>query len=67
MGVTRMNRALKQVHVRKHSHFRPTEKAYCGRKNVSTVSSAWGFWGPGGLGYEMICKQCERLEKKKYG
>lgn len=46
------------VHVRKDY----TNNGLCGRQAVATVSSAWGFWGRTGDGFQHICPECFKLQ-----
>lgn len=39
--------------------------ALCGRRGQTTVSSAWGYWGPTGRGYDEVCKACVQVERQR--
>ena len=48
----------KKVHVRTRVDAPTSAPALCGKTGQATVSEAFGFWGPGGAGYEDMCKPC---------
>lgn len=62
MTIEQSHAELLEVHVRV-SEKKPNS-ALCGKEGVSTVSSAWGWWGPEGKGWEWMCKKCAKLEHK---
>lgn len=41
-----------------------THHTRCGKTGQTTVSSAEGFWGPEGKGWDDICRECHRIEHK---
>ena len=51
-----------KVHVRKTGV--PADPALCGKTAQTTISSASGWWGPDGRGWEDVCRECHRIEYK---
>lgn len=52
------------IHIRKRWNAPGNEPAWCGNVGggVGTVTDAWGYWGPQGDGWELICKKCVRAK-----
>lgn len=51
-----------KVHVRETPSSPTAARTLCGKTGQATVSEAWGFWGPGGSGFEDMCKPCVKAD-----
>ena len=54
-----VKKALENVHIEG-----PGGIAKCGLGGVTTVTRAWGYWGPGGEGFKDVCKECLATEEE---
>lgn len=54
-----------KIHIRKRPEAAAIEPAWCGRILESTITDAFGYWGPGGDGYAEVCKECEKAKAGK--
>jgi hypothetical protein len=53
------------VHVRNKPANPTGWPVLCGRTGAASVSSASGFWGPEGVGFKDICRECYEIEHHK--
>lgn len=49
-----------KIHVRRAGV--PIDTALCGKTGQATMSSAAGWWGPEGRGWENTCRKCHQVE-----
>lgn len=57
----RVNR--RDIHIRKHPNDATAKPVWCGEAYVASISEAWGFYGPGGIGHDGICHACIDAER----
>lgn len=51
-----------KIHVRRTASSPSTDPALCGKRDQTTLTSAWGFYGPEGQGFKDICLECFEVE-----
>lgn len=51
------------VHIRRHPNAAVMDPALCGRRGQRTTTGAWGYYGPGGAGFDEMCTQCVAIER----
>ncbi len=54
MSASKLTEA-QRVHIRSPRDCRMT---VCGLRDQTTISEAWGGWGPGGDGFKDVCPDC---------
>lgn len=47
-----------EVHIRKHPDDATAKPVWCGQTGVASITDAWGYYGPGGDGYDDVCRGC---------
>lgn len=52
------------VHIRRRPNAATIDPALCGRRGQTTVTSAWGHWGPAGKGFDQMCPKCVEVERE---
>ncbi len=52
-----------KVHVRRSVDAPSAEPAWCGKRYQSTITDAWGAWGPGGKLFDQVCSDCVAAKK----
>lgn len=62
-----MDKSDEKVHVRANPSAPTSAPVLCGKTNQTSVSEAWGFWGPGGAGFSDVCQGCFKIQKEKRG
>lgn len=55
---------MKMLHLRRHHDSPVAAAAYCGVTNRATITDAWGYFGPGGNGWDEVCKDCVTAKQK---
>lgn len=46
------------IHIRKRPDDATAKPVWCGTTGVTSITEAWGFYGPGGLGHDVVCRGC---------
>lgn len=55
------------IHIRVKPEDTTMTPAECGAVGQTTVSEAWGFYGPGGAGRGQICTACVKARELRRG
>ena len=53
----------RDVHIRKRPDDAAAKPVWCGEIGVASITAAWGFWGPGGNGYDDVCRRCINAQR----
>lgn len=48
----------RDIHIRKHPDAATAKPVWCGETDVASITEAWGHFGPGGDGYDAVCRGC---------
>lgn len=53
------------IHIRARPGAPAADPALCGARDQSTITSAWGYWGPEGAGFDRVCPRCVEIERER--
>ena len=48
----------REVHIRKHPDAATAKPVWCEQTGVSSITEAYGYYGPGGDGHAEVCRGC---------
>ena len=48
----------REIHIRKRPDDAAAKPVRCGETGVASITEAWGYYGPGGAGYDDVCRGC---------
>jgi hypothetical protein len=52
-----------EIHIRKRPDDACAKPVWCGATGVASITEAWGYYGPGGDGYDDVCRCCIDAER----
>lgn len=55
----------RDIHIRKHPDDAPAKPVWCGEVVGASITEAWGHYGPGGDGYDDVCRPCIAAQRAK--
>jgi hypothetical protein len=48
----------REIHIRKRPDDAAAKPVWCGQTGVASITEAWGYYGPGSVGYDDVCRAC---------
>jgi hypothetical protein len=53
----------RDIHIRKHPDDATAKPVWCGQTGVASITEAWGYYGPGGVGHDDVCRVCIDVQR----